>query len=72
MTFLVRQLQPTEKGIPIEIYVFSKQQAWAKYEAVQADIFDHVIAVIPQFDLHIFQNPSSTSIEQLAKTLTKH
>ncbi len=58
MTFLVRHLQPTEKGIPIEIYVFSNDQAWANYEAIQADIFDHIMAVAPEFGLRIFQNPT--------------
>ncbi len=58
MTFLVRQLQPTEKGLPIEIYVFSTDQDWVKYEAVQSDIFDHLLAIISEFDLRIFQNPS--------------
>jgi miniconductance mechanosensitive channel len=58
MTFLVRHLQPTETGIPIEIYVFSKDQAWANYEAIQADIFDHILAVIPEFGLRVFQNPT--------------
>ncbi|MBI9038764.1 MAG: mechanosensitive ion channel [Bacteroidales bacterium] len=58
MTFLVRQLQPTELGIPIEIYVFSKVQAWADYEDIQSDIFDHVLAIIPEFELRIFQSPS--------------
>jgi miniconductance mechanosensitive channel len=56
MTFMVRQLQPSEKGLPIEIYVFSKLKEWEKYEALQSDIFDHVLAVIPEFDLRIFQN----------------
>ncbi len=55
MTFLVRQLQSNEKGIPIEIYVFSNDQAWANYESIQADIFDHVLAVIPEFELKVFQ-----------------
>ncbi len=58
MTFLVRQLQPSEMGIPIEIYVFSNDQAWANYEAIQADIFDHILAVIPEFELSVFQNPT--------------
>ena len=58
MTFLVRQLQPTDKGIPIEIYVFSNSLDWAKYENIQSDIFDHLLAVIPEFDLRVFQNPS--------------
>ena len=67
MTFLVRHLQPTEKGLPIEIYVFSNDQAWANYEAIQADIFDHILAVVPEFDLRVFQNPSGADIKNLAK-----
>ncbi len=59
MTFLVRHLQPTEKGIPIEIYVFSKDQAWANYESIQADIFDHILAVLPQFELKVYQFPTN-------------
>lgn len=58
MTFLIRHLQPGEKGLPVEIYVFSRVQAWADYEAIQADIFDHIFAVIPEFGLRVFQNPS--------------
>jgi len=69
MTFLVRQLQPTSEGLPIEIYVFSNQQEWAKYEAVQADIFDHVMAVIPEFELRVFQQFSGTDIAKLADKL---
>jgi len=65
MTFLVRQLQPTEYGIPVQIYVFSKIQEWAKYEDIQSDIFDHVISVIPQFDLRIFQNPTGANFKKL-------
>jgi len=65
MTFLIRQLQPTENGLPIEIYVFSKVQAWAQYEAIQADIFDHIFAVIPEFDLSVFQNPSGNDFRSL-------
>ena len=58
MTFLVRQLPPTEHGLPIEIYVFSNDQAWVSYEAIQADIFDHVLAALPLFDLRPFQAPT--------------
>jgi miniconductance mechanosensitive channel len=65
MTFLVRQLQPTEYGLPIQIYVFSKVQAWASYEAIQADIFDHLLAVVPMFDLRIFQSPSGSDFSRL-------
>jgi len=63
MTFLVRHLAPTEHGLPIEIYVFSNDQIWAHYEAIQADIFDHVLAVIPEFDLRIFQNPTGADFQ---------
>jgi len=66
MTFLVRHLQPTDKGLPVEIYVFSKDQAWANYEAIQADIFDHTLAILPEFDLHVFQNPTGIDFQKLA------
>ena len=62
LTFLVRHLQPSEKGLPIEIYVFSRIQEWAKYEEIQADIFDHILAVIPEFELRIFQEPAGHDI----------
>ena len=65
MTFLVRQLQPTENGLPIEVYVFSKDKAWANYEAIQADIFDHILAVVPEFDLRVYQNPSGSDFRGL-------
>jgi len=68
MTFLVRQLQPSGKGLPIEIYVFSKDQEWAKYEAVQADIFDHVFAVVPEFELRVFQEPSGTDFAKIVQS----
>jgi len=67
MTFLVRQLQPTEYGLPIEIYVFSKDQVWANYEAIQADIFDHILAVLPEFDLRVYQNPSGADFRVLTR-----
>lgn len=67
MTFLVRHLQPTEKGIPIEIYVFCNDKRWAHYEAVQADIFDHILAVIPEFDLSVYQAPSGRDLAQIGK-----
>lgn len=64
MTFLVRHLHPTEKGLPIEIYVFCKDKAWNRYESIQADIFDHILAVIPEFDLRIFQEPSGADFSR--------
>ena len=65
MTFLVRHLQPTDKGLPVEIYVFSKDQAWANYEKIQADIFDHILAILPEFDLHVFQNPTGNDFQRM-------
>ena len=66
MTFIVRQLSPGEKGLPIEIYVFCKDTNWTAYESVQADIFDHIMAVVPEFDLHVFQEPSGTDFQKLS------
>jgi miniconductance mechanosensitive channel len=65
MTFLVRQLAPTEHGLPLEIYIFCKDKVWANYEAIQSDIFDHVLAVIPEFDLKVFQNPTGNDFKRL-------
>lgn len=65
MTFLIRQLQPSQYGLPIEIYVFSKDQVWANYEAIQADIFDHILAVVPEFDLRVYQNPTGADFRML-------
>jgi miniconductance mechanosensitive channel len=65
MTFLVRHLQPSEKGLPVEIYVFSNDQEWAKYEAIQADIFDHILAIMPEFGLSVFQNPTGDDFQKL-------
>ena len=58
MTFLVRQLAPQSDGLPIEIYVFSNDTNWVNYEAIQSDIFDHLLAILPEFELEIFQNLS--------------
>jgi len=65
MTKMVRQLQPTENGLPMEIYVFANDTNWVNYETIQSDIFDHILAVIPEFDLRIFQNPSGYDIRSL-------
>ena len=65
MTFLVRQLAPTAHGLPIEIYVFSRDQVWSRYEAIQADIFDHLLGVVPEFDLRVFQSPSGRDVERV-------
>lgn len=65
LTLLVRQLAPTDSGLPIEIYCFSSEKNWIKYEAIQADIFDHLLAVAKEFDLRVFQKPSGADIQGL-------
>jgi hypothetical protein len=65
MTFLIRQLASTPEGLPMEIYVFSKIKAWVEFEAVQSDIFDHLLAVIPEFELSVFQNPTGDDFHKL-------
>jgi miniconductance mechanosensitive channel len=66
LTFLVRQLEPTAQGLPIQVYVFLREQAWARYEAIQADLFDHILAVVPLFDLRVFQEPAGADLWRLA------
>lgn len=66
MTFLIRQLALGPNGLPMEIYVFTNDTVWAHYEAIQSDIFDHILAVVPQFDLRIFQNPTGRDFGKLA------
>jgi miniconductance mechanosensitive channel len=70
MTFLVRQLQPTPDGLPLEIYIFSNVTSWIDYENVQSDIFDHLLAALPEFGLMVFQRPAGTDITQLAMAAT--
>jgi miniconductance mechanosensitive channel len=66
MTFLVRQLAPTPEGLPIELYVFTNDTRWAYYEAIQADVFDHILAMVPEFGLEVYQRPSGRYIAALA------
>ncbi len=65
MTFVVRQLQATEHGLPLEIYAFSKLKDFENFEKVAADIFDHLLASVPYFDLEIFQSPSGSDMQKL-------
>lgn len=69
MTFLVRQLAPTEKGVPIEVYVFVNDIRWVRYEAIQADIFDHLFAAISWFDLRLYQAPAGGDIRELLQAM---
>lgn len=68
MTLLVRQLAPGSFGLPIEIYAFTRDTEWAAYEAIQADIFDHILAVVPEFDLRVFQEPTGKDFGRLSQT----
>jgi len=65
MTLLVRQLPLTPEGIPLELYCFTTTTAWAPYEGIQADIFDHLLAILPEFNLRIFQAPSGADLANL-------
>lgn len=65
LTFLVRQLDPTPEGLPIEIYVFTSDTRWVEYEGIQADIFDHILAMVPEFGLRVYQRPSSHDVAGL-------
>jgi len=67
MMIMARQLAPTPQGIPLEIYAFSSDKRWENYEYIMSDIFDHLIAALPYFDLEIFELPSGTSFKQTHK-----
>ncbi|AKM10846.1 mechanosensitive ion channel family protein [Croceicoccus naphthovorans] len=66
MTMLVRQLSPTAQGLPLEIYCFTDTIAWAEYEAIQSDLFDHLLAILPEFGLRLYQEPSGLDLRGLA------
>jgi miniconductance mechanosensitive channel len=69
LTFMVRQLQPTEKGLPLEIYVFSSDNEWVAYEGIQADIFDHLLAVVAEFGLQLFQEPTGADFRAMRQDI---
>lgn len=71
MTLIVRQLNPGETGLPLEIYAFSKDTRWENYENIQSDIFDHLLAILPEFNLRAFQNPTGKNFETLARNKGK-
>ncbi len=68
MTFLIRQLEPTSRGLPIQIYVFTNDTDWVRYEGIQADIFDHLLAIIPEFRLKVFQSPTGKDLGNLGRS----
>lgn len=67
---MVRQLAPGEYGLPLEIYAFTSDTRWLTYEAIQADIFDHVLAIAPEFGLRVFQNPTGSDMRQLSASVS--
>jgi miniconductance mechanosensitive channel len=68
MTLLVRQLQSGPEGVPIEIYCFTNDTNWDVYEGIQADLFDHVFAIVHEFGLRVFQNPTGADLAAIATT----
>jgi len=65
MTLLVRQREPTPDGLPIQIYCFTSTTKWAEYEDIQSDIFDHILAIVPEFGLRVFQRPSGVDLREM-------
>ncbi len=68
MTLIVRQLDPTAEGLPIELYVFTNVTDWDEYEGIQADIFDHIFSIVHEFGLSVFQGPSGTDFAKLGES----
>lgn len=67
LTCMVRYLQPTERGIPVELYFFSSVKEWVHYEEIQADVLDHLLAIIPEFGLRVFQNPTGEDLREWSR-----
>jgi len=67
LTLMVRQLSPGPSGLPIEIYCFTNTTDWVRYEAIQADIFDHILAIVPEFGLKVFQEPTGGDFRRLGR-----
>lgn len=72
LTLLVRQLQPGPQGLPLEIYTFSADTNWGNYESIQADIFDHILAILPEFGLRVFQTPSGGDMRELQDVVSRN
>lgn len=67
MTLLVRQLEPGPRGLPLELYCFTNDTGWASYEAIQADVFDHLLAIVEEFGLRVFQEPTGADLSALGR-----
>lgn len=70
MLVMVRQLSPTSEGLPLQVYAFTNTTEWASYEGIQSDIFDHLLAILPEFGLRVFQSPSGRDVRELGLTLS--
>jgi len=68
LTLMVRQLDPTAQGLPLQVYVFTRTTAWVAYEGIQSDIFEHLLSVLPEFGLRVFQQPTGTDVQALRRT----
>ncbi len=66
-TLMVRQLPSGPQGVPLEVYCFTDTTSWGEYERIQADIFDHLLAIVPEFDLKLFQEPSGLDVQDALK-----
>ena len=71
MTLMVRQLDPTPQGLPLQVYCFSADIGWVPYENLAGDIFDHLLAVLPEFGLRIYQQPGGGDIAAAAEAITQ-
>ncbi len=71
LTCMARQLSPGPNGVPLEIYLFTNDIEWINYEAIQADIFDHIFAIVPQFGLRMYQQPSGQDMSRIQFVPTK-
>ncbi|MCH8493288.1 MAG: mechanosensitive ion channel family protein [Idiomarina sp.] len=71
MTMMVRQLAPTSDGLPLQVYGFTNTTAWVDYEAIQSDLFDHLLSILPEFGLRVYQHPSGVDLRSLRDTSSK-
>jgi len=67
----VRQLTMTADGLPLEVYCFTSTTVWVEYEGIQSDIFDHLLAILPEFGLRVFQHPSGVDMREMGATLSR-
>jgi len=68
MTMMVRMMEPTSEGIPVEVYCFSANTKWVEYERIQGDIFDHLVAILPELSLRLYQSPSGADFNDALRS----